>query len=99
PGRGQRLHDNARNAVARFWGSVGCSGGLGRALDVAYLVSGSVGRPGRGQSPAVTVELLRASDGVHVWGGQYESRDTALQTIPQAVARAVATAITGALRP
>ncbi|HYT04929.1 MAG TPA: hypothetical protein VEM13_08645, partial [Gemmatimonadales bacterium] len=54
---------------------------------------------GRGQSPAVTVELLRASDGMHVWGGQYESRDTALQTIPQAVARAVATAITGALRP
>src|SRR5256885_9990974 len=53
----------------------------------------------RGQSPAVTVELLRASDGMHVWGGQYESRDTALQTIPQAVARAVATAITGALRP
>src|SRR3989454_518800 len=72
---------------------------LGRVLDVAYLVSGSVGRPGRGQSPAVTVELLRASDGMHVWGGQYESRDTALQTIPQAVARAVATAITGALRP
>src|SRR5207247_10219543 len=36
---------------------------------------------------------------MHVWGGQYESRDTALQTIPQAVARAVATAITGALRP
>src|SRR2546430_9977179 len=42
---------------------------------------------------------LRASDGMHVWGSQYESRDTALQTIPQAVARAVATAITGALRP
>jgi len=62
-------------------------------------VSGSVGRPPRGQSPAVTVELLRASDGMHVWGSQYESRDTALQTIPQAVARAVATAITGALRP
>src|SRR5437667_9711760 len=36
---------------------------------------------------------------MHVWGGQYDSRDTALQTIPQAVARAVATAITGALRP
>jgi len=45
------------------------------ALGVAYLVSGSVGRPGRSQSPGVTVELLRASDGMHVWGGQYESRD------------------------
>src|SRR5438093_3962030 len=98
-GRVERLSVKSRNAVRRFRGAVDDPGTLGRALDVAYLVSGSVGRPGRGQSPAVTVELLRASDGVHVWGGQYESRDTALQTIPQAVARAVATAITGALRP
>src|SRR5438552_813259 len=98
-GRIERLSVKSRNAVRRFRGAVDDPGTLGRALDVAYLVSGSVGRPGRGQSPAVTVELLRASDGVHVWGGQYESRDTALQTIPQAVARAVATAITGALRP
>src|SRR5437773_1204490 len=98
-GRVERLSVKSRNAVRRFRGAVDDPGTLGRALDVAYLVSGSVGRPGRGQSPAVTVELLRASDGVHVWGGQYESRDAALQTIPQAVARAVATAITGALRP
>ncbi len=98
-GRIERLSVKSRNAVRRFRGAADDPATLGRALDVAYLVSGSVGRPGRGQSPAVTVELLRASDGMHVWGGQYESRDTALQTIPQAVARAVATAITGALRP
>src|SRR5438445_1035499 len=94
-----RRSGKPRNAVRRFRGAADDPATLGRALDVAYLVSGSVARPGRGQSPAVTVELLRASDGMHVWGGQYESRDTALQTIPQAVARAVATAITGALRP
>ena len=98
-GRIERLSVKSRNAVRRFRGAADDPATLGRALDVAYLVSGSVARPGRGQSPAVTVELLRASDGMHVWGGQYESRDTALQTIPQAVARAVATAITGALRP
>src|SRR6266446_1820361 len=98
-GRIERLSVKSRNAVRRFRGAADDPATLGRVLDVAYLVSGSVGRPPRGQSPAVTVELLRASDGMHVWGGQYESRDTALQTIPQAVARAVATAITGALRP
>src|SRR5881409_3706207 len=98
-GRIERLSVKSRNAVRRFRGAADDPATLGRALDVAYLVSGSVGRPGRGQSPAVTVELLRASDGMHVWGGQYESRDTALQAIPEAVARAVATAITGALRP
>src|SRR5438093_873032 len=36
---------------------------------------------------------------MHVGGGQYEGRDTTRQTIPQTVARAVATIITGALRP
>src|SRR5204862_3995213 len=98
-GRVERLSVKSRNAVRRFRGATDDPATLGRALGVAYLVSGSVGRPGRGQSPAVTVELLRASDGIHVWGGQYESRDTALQAIPEAVARAVATVITGALRP
>src|SRR5438876_894217 len=98
-GRVERLGVKSRNAVRRFRGTADDPTTLGRALGVAYLVSGSVGRSGRGKSPAVTVELLRASDGMHVWGGQYESRDTALQAIPEAVARAVTTAITGALRP
>jgi len=98
-GRVDRLSVKSRNAVRRFRGAADDPATLGRALGVAYLVSGSVGRPGRGQSPGVTVELLRASDGMHVWGGQYESRDAALQSIPEAVARAVATTITGALRP
>jgi len=98
-GRVERLGVKSRNAVRRFRGTADDPTTLGRALGVAYLVSGSVGRSGRGQSPAVTVELLRASDGMHVWGGQYEGRDTALQAIPEAVARAVTTAITGALRP
>src|SRR5438309_315486 len=93
-GRVERLGVKSRNAVRRFRGTADDPTTLGRALGVAYLVSGSVGRSGRGQSPAVTVELLRASDGMHVWGGQYEGRDTALQAIPGAVARAGTTAIT-----
>jgi formylglycine-generating enzyme required for sulfatase activity/TolB-like protein/cytochrome c-type biogenesis protein CcmH/NrfG len=98
-GRVERLSVKSRNAVRRFRGAAEDPATLGRTLGVAYLVSGNVPRPGRGQRPGVTVELLRASDGMHVWGGQYPTRDTALQTIPEAVARAVATVITGALRP
>src|SRR6267378_8226523 len=83
-GRVERLGVKSRNAVRRFRGTADDPTALGHALGVAYLVSGSVGRPGRGQSPAVTVELLRTSDGMHVWGGQYQGRDTALQAIPEA---------------
>src|SRR6266705_1663116 len=100
-GRIERLSVKSRNAVRRFRGAADDPATLGRVLDVAYLVSGSVGRSGRGQSPAVTVELLRASDGMHVWGGQYESRDTGAydrflranyelaQRTPRAVRRAI----------
>src|SRR5256712_5873716 len=98
-GRVERLGVKSRNAVRRFRGTAEDPTTLGRALGVAYLVSGSVGRPGRGQSPAFTVELFRASDGMQAWGGQYESRDPALHANPDAAARAVATVITGALRP
>src|SRR5213078_2122393 len=44
-GRVERLSVKSRNAVRRFRGAVDDPGTLGRALDVAYLVSGSVGRP------------------------------------------------------
>src|SRR5439155_9645349 len=40
-----------------------------------------------------------ASAWLEVWGGQYDSRDTAQQAIPQPVAGAVAAIITGARRP
>src|SRR5256886_10906672 len=60
-GRIERLSVKSRNAVRRFRGAADDPATLGRALDVAYLVSCSVARPGRGQTPAVTVELLRAS--------------------------------------
>src|SRR5881628_2702169 len=105
-GRIERLSVKSRNAVWLFRGAtVDDPATLGRALGVAYLVNGTVGRAGvrgrtaRGHAVGVTVELLRASDGMHVWGDEYEARDTALQAIPEAVARAVATVVTGALRP
>src|SRR6266571_2739663 len=46
-GRIERLSVKSRNAVRRFRGAADDPATLGRALDVAYLVSGSVGRPVR----------------------------------------------------
>src|SRR5437879_11131186 len=43
---------------------------LGRTLGVAYLVSGSVRRAG--PRLRVTVQLVRAADGLQVWGDVFD---------------------------
>jgi serine/threonine-protein kinase len=97
-GRVERLTVKSRSAVRRFGGAAHTDpAALGRALGVAYLVSGGVRHSGRGLH--VGSELLRAADGVHLWGAQYERGDSGLQAIEEDVARAVATTITGTLAP
>ena len=89
----------SRNAVRRFRGtSTDDPAALGRALGVTYLVSGSVRRTGQ-RGLHVSVELARAATGVHVWGAQYDRGDRALQAVEAEAARAVATALGGALAP
>jgi len=70
---------------------------LGRVLSVVYLVSGGV-RRGTGRV-RVTVELLRAGNGVTVWSSQYDRPDGDLLSIEQDLATAVAGAIAGQLLP
>jgi TolB-like protein len=70
---------------------------LGRALNVAYIVNGSVRRAGA--RLRVTVELLRATTGVQAWSRQFDSGDGDLLGIQEQVAGAVATAIAGRLLP
>jgi eukaryotic-like serine/threonine-protein kinase len=97
-GRVERLAVKSRNAVRRYRGAVAQDPAvLGRALGVAYLVSGSVQRTGNRLD--VTAELLRAGNGVHVWGAQYRRSDATLQAIEQEIADTVATRITGELAP
>jgi len=97
-GRVERLTVKSRNAVRRFpRASRTDPAALGQALGVAYLVNGGVRRSGRGLH--IGSELLRAVDGVHLWGAQYERGDSSLQDIEEDVARAVATTITGKLAP
>ena len=97
-GQVERLAVKSRNAVRLYRRNPGDDpAALGRALGVAYLVGGSVRRSGAALH--VTAELLRAGNGVHVWGAQYERRDAALQAIEQEITDAVATRITGELAP
>ena len=70
---------------------------LGRTLRVAQLVSGSVRRSGH--RIRVSVELLRASDGVQLWADAYDQTDADLLAIEQDIASRVATAIAGRLLP
>jgi TolB-like protein/Tfp pilus assembly protein PilF len=70
---------------------------LGRALNTAYLVNGTVRRVG--SRLRVTVELLRASTGVQAWSSQYDRSAEDLLGIQEEIAIAVANAIAGRLLP
>jgi serine/threonine-protein kinase len=97
-GQVERLQVKSRNAVRRYRGQAADDpAGLGRALGVAHLVSGSLRRAGR--EVRVTVELTRASTGLRLWGDQFDRADTNLLAIEADVASAVAAAIAGRLLP
>src|SRR5437667_1301535 len=92
-----RLAEKSRAAVQRFRQSGADPLAAARALRVARLVTGSVRRGGN--RLRVTVELVRASDGEHVWGDLYDRRDAYLLAVEEDITRAVAAAIGGRLQP
>jgi TolB-like protein/Tfp pilus assembly protein PilF len=93
-----RIVVKARTAVERLRGAAEMSTDeLGRALDVTYLVGGSIRRSG--PRLRVSVHLLRASTGDQVWASQYDRDATDLLAIQEEIATAVAEAIVGRLAP
>lgn len=96
-GQIERLVVKSRNAVRRFRGRAAADAGLGRALGVAHLVSGSVRRAG--PRMRVTVALVRAADGVQLWAEQYDRADVDLLLIEEEIAREVTRGIAGRLLP
>ena len=92
-----RLAVKSRAAVQRFRQGGADPLAAARALRVARLVTGSVRRGGN--RLRVTVELVRASDGEHVWGDLYDRRDADLLAVEEDITRAVAAAIGGRLQP
>ena len=70
---------------------------LGRALDAAYLVNGSVhAAAGRLR---VDVECLRAADGRSVWADEFDRPQVDLLAIEEEIAIAVASQVAGRLDP
>ncbi len=97
-GEVRRLVVTSRTAVRRLPEAASLTPqALGRRLNVAYLVSGSV-RRGIGRV-RIAVELLRAATGVTVWSSQYDRADGDVLAIEEELAEAVAGAIAGRLLP
>jgi TolB-like protein/Tfp pilus assembly protein PilF len=94
----QRLRVTGRTAVRRAQQQgAGDLAAMGRALGVRYLVEGSVRRSG--ERVRVSVRLLRATDGVRVWGDDYDRTLTDLLALQEDVAREVAANVAGRLLP
>lgn len=98
-GQVRRLVVTSRTGVRRLRESAATMSppDLGRALNTAYLVNGTVRRAGA--RLRVTVELLRASTGVQAWSSQYDRSTEDLLGLQEEIAIAVADAIAGRLLP
>jgi TolB-like protein len=94
-----RLTVTSRTSVRRMRSTAATMspGDLGRALNVNYLVNGTVRRVG--PRLRVTVELLRASTGIQSWSSQFDRTTEDLLSIQDEIAVAVAAGITGQLLP
>lgn len=97
-GQVQRLAVKSRFEVQRFRGQRAVDPlVLGRSLNAAYLVSGSVQRAG--DQVRLRVALVRAATRAQVWGDVFDRTNSNLLTVESDIAEAVAAAITGHLLP
>src|SRR2546425_5841800 len=93
-----RISVKSRSAVRRFRGAnVPDPPVIGRALGVAYLVTGSVQRADR--ALRVTIELAHTTTGMRVWGDQFVAADDSLFALQDNIARRVAEGVAGRLLP
>ena len=97
-GRVERLVVTSRTMVRRLPGRASMAiPDVGRALNVSYVVVGSVRRSG--PRLRISVELLRAATGVRTWSEQFDRTGADLLDIQDAIASAVASAVAGQLLP
>jgi TolB-like protein/Tfp pilus assembly protein PilF len=93
-----RLTVRSRHLVRRYRGTdIADPAAVGRALNVRYLVTGSVRRAGG--RLRVSAELVVAAGGAQVWGRQFDQAGDDVFAIQESVARDVATGIVGRLVP
>ena len=97
-GQVQRLEVKSRFEVQRFRGRSALDPQLlGRSLNAAYLVTGSVQRSG--DRVRLRVALVRAATRAQAWGDVIDRASSDLLIVESDIARDVVTAITGQLLP
>ncbi len=97
-GQVQRLEVKSRFEVLRFRSQLLPDPPvLGRSLNAAYLVTGSVQRIG--DQVRLRAALVRAATRAQVWGEVFDRTGNNLLTVESDIAQEVATAITGQLLP
>ena len=87
----------ARTSSFAFKGKNEDMRSIARALGVANLLEGSVRKAG--MELRVTAQLIRASDGVHLWSESYERRLTDVFKVQQDIAAAVTKGLQAKLLP
>ncbi len=95
----QRLEVKSRFEVRRFRGRTDSLDPqvLGRSLNAAYLVTGSVQRAG--DRVRLRVELVRAATRTQVWGDVIDRANSDLFTVESDIAGEVVQGVTGGLLP
>lgn len=94
----ERLTVRSRYLVRRYRGAgFDDPAAVGRGVNAAYLVTGSVRRAGG--RLRVSAELVRAATGAQVWSRQFDRSGDDVFSIQDTVANEVATGIVGRLLP
>jgi TolB-like protein len=87
----------ARTSSFKFKGSNEDAPTIAKALGVAHILEGSVRRDR--DRLRVTAQLIRASDGFHIWSQNYDRKPEDVITLQEEVAIAIATALQTAMDP
>jgi TolB-like protein/tetratricopeptide (TPR) repeat protein len=87
----------ARTSSFKFKGSTEDAPTIAKALGVAHILEGSV-RRGR-DDLRITAQLIRASDGFHLWSQTYDRKPDDVIAIQEEIAVEIATALETAMDP
>jgi TolB-like protein/Tfp pilus assembly protein PilF len=89
--KGTDMHVAARTSAFSFKGKQATIPEIAKALDVANVLEGSVRKAG--QTLRVSAQLIRASDGYHIWSDSYERELKDVFKVQDEIAAAVVTAL------
>jgi TolB-like protein/DNA-binding SARP family transcriptional activator/lipoprotein NlpI len=91
------LHVSARTSAFSFKGRKATVREVGQALDVQYVIEGSVRRIGR--HVLITAELVSVKDGFSKWSAQYDRQLGDIFAVQRDIARAITVSLSGRLGP